>query len=140
VHESGAVGRPERRQHRLHDLEGLPRAEPAPLGQQVAKGTAGHVLHREKDVLAVGALVEHRDHVGVRQRRRRLRLADEAVDEVVVLGEGRVHDLERDDPVELEILAQVDGRHPATGDPRLNAVTPVEHLPDEWVRNRRVHR
>ena len=50
-----------------------------------------------------------------------------------------MHHLDGDRAVEPDVQGQVDGRHAAPGDPGLDAVTPVEELPDERVRKRRVH-
>jgi hypothetical protein len=65
VHDPGLMGGAQGRQHRLHHLEGLPRAEVAALTDQVAQRTAADELHREEHVPLVGALVVDRDHVGV---------------------------------------------------------------------------
>ena len=140
VHEAGPVGGAERGQHRHHDLQRGAGAEPAERVQRVAQRPARDVLHDEEDVLAVGALVVDGDDVRVGQRRRGLGLADEAGDEVLVGGEPGVHHLDRHDAVEPHVAREVDGRHAAAGDAGLDAVAPVEHLPDEWISNRRVHR
>lgn len=140
VHETGPVRGAERGQHRLHDLQRGAGAEPPERVEGVAQGAAGDVLHHQEDVLAVGALVVDGDDVGVGQRRGGLGLADEAGDEVLVGGESCVHHLDRDDAVEPEVAREVDRGHAAARDAGLNAVAPVEHTPDEWVCNRRVHR
>ena len=77
------------------------------------------MLHRD-EVLAVRAreLVDARD-VAVAQHARDLRLVDEHLDEVVVLGEVREHALDRDEvrlAVRVEGLRAIDLRHPAERD------------------------
>jgi hypothetical protein len=85
-----------------------------------------HVLHREEDVAGVLALVEHRHHVRVRQPGRRLGLADEPGDELVVVGEYRVHHLDGDDALQPGVESRVDRGHAPAGDARLHPVTAVE--------------
>jgi hypothetical protein len=139
VDQPGAVRGSQRGEHRLHDLQRLARTEPAALGEQGAQGASRDVLHRQEHVALAGALVVHGDHARVRQRRSVLGLADEASYELLVAHEVRVHDLQGHRALELGVMADVHRRHAALGDPRLDAVAPVEHLPDEWVRNRRIH-
>ena len=50
-----------------------------------------------------------------------------------VVGEVRVHDLQRDLAVEPPVERQVDGGHAAAGDARLDGVAAVDHAPDQLV-------
>ena len=106
---------------------------------QVAQRAAADELHREEDVALVGALVVDGDDVGVGQPGRRVRLADEPGDELLVVGQARVHHLERDRAVETVVVGLVDRGHPAPRQPGADAVAPVEQLPDERVADSRVH-
>ena len=51
-----------------------------------------------------------------------LRLAEEAVAERLVLGEARGQQLERDLPLQPQVLGQVDDAHPAQAEQRLDPV------------------
>lgn len=139
VHEPRPVRRPERGEDRLQDVQRRPGPQRPALAQHVPQGAARHILHRQVDVRALGALVEDRDHVGVREARHRLGLPDEALDEGDVGGERRVHHLEGEHPVQAGVHGPVDRGHPADGDARLNAIPAVEQLPDEGVLEGRVH-
>ncbi len=101
--------------------------------QDVAHGAAGDVLHDEVDDVAVLALVVDGDDVRVGQPRGRLRLAHEAGHERGVLGEARVHDLERDRAVEAEVRGLVHGGHAAAREPGLDAVARVDDPAHEGV-------
>ncbi len=137
--EPGLVRGAERGEHRLEHLEGLPRAQVALGADQVAQGAAADQLHREEDVALVGALVVDGDHVGVRQPGRRVRLPDEAGDELLVIGQRRVHHLERDGAVEAVVVGLVDDGHPAPRQTWADVVAPVQHLPHQGVADSRVH-
>ncbi|GHG71990.1 hypothetical protein GCM10018779_47320 [Streptomyces griseocarneus] len=50
-----------------------------------------------------------------------------------------MHHLEREHPVEPGVQGPVDRGHAAHGDPRLDAVTAVEQVIDERVRQGRIH-
>ena len=139
VHQAGLVGGAERGEHRLEHLERLARAEVALGPDQVAQGAPADELHREEDVPLVGALVVDGDHVGVGQPGRRVRLADEPGDELLVVGQARVHHLERDRAVETVVVGLVDRGHPAPRQPGTDVVAPIEQLPDEGVADSRVH-
>jgi hypothetical protein len=52
-------------------------------------------------------------------------------------GVSRIHHLQRDRPVEPDVATAVDRRHPAGGDPRLDAVPVVEQGTQQWVRRHR---
>ena len=87
------------------------------------------VLHRDVVGVLEGAAVEHADDVGVLQRRGRLRLAPEALDEAGVLGEPPVQQLERDLAVELLVLRQIHVRHAAGTEAVQHPVAPVDDRP-----------
>lgn len=139
VDETRPVGGAQRGEDRLQDVQRGPRLKGAPLAQHVAQRAAGDVLHREVDVLLLRALVEDRDHVGVRQPGHRLGLADEALDERGVGRERRMHHLEGEHPVEPGVHGPVDRGHAAHGDAGIDAVAAVEQLPDERVLEGRIH-
>ena len=67
----------------------------------------------EDDVLhAVGlAPIDHRDDVRMVELRHRTRLAPEAVDVALVVGEALVEDLDRNAAPELAVAGHVDARH-----------------------------
>ncbi len=139
VDEAGLVGGAERRQDRFEHLERLPRAEVAAGPDQVAQRPPAHELHREEHVALVGALVVDGDDVGVGQPSGRVRLTDEPADELLVVGQARVHDLERDRAVEAVVVGLVDRGHAAAGEAGTDVVAPVEQLPDKGVADSRVH-
>src|SRR5436190_39428 len=72
------------------------------------------------------AAVVDRDDVRVREARGVLRLAPEALDELLVGGVPLVEDLDRDPPAELLVLGEVDVRHPACAELSHDAVAPGE--------------
>ncbi len=113
-------------EHSLGDVECLARAQRPPLGQQVPQRPARHVLHGEVQGAPVRALVIDGDHVRVRKPGYRPGLGDEAPDEILVVGQLRVHDLQRDRAVEPGVGAQVDGRHPAVREMGLHPVPAIE--------------
>lgn len=139
VHEARPVCRAEGGEDRLQDVQGGPRLERAAIAQHVAQGAARDVLHRQVDVLPLGALVEDRDHIGVREPGHGLGLADEALDERDIGRQRRVHHLEGEHPVEPGVHGPVDRGHAAHGDAGIDAVAAVEQLPDERVLEGRIH-
>ncbi len=140
VGQPGGVRGTEAAQHALHDVQRLAGAEAALLIQQVAQRAAGHVLHGQVERAPVGALVVHADHVGVRKAGHRPGLTDEPADEILVVGQFRMHDLQRYGAVQPGIGAQIDGGHPARGNKGLNPVPAIQEPADGWARQRRVHR
>ena len=110
----GLVRGAERGEHRLEHLERLPRAQAAARrGAGRAGCGRGRCSIARNTWPVVGALVVDGDHVGVRQPGRGLRLADEPGDELLVLGQRRVHHLEGDRAVEPGVVGLVDGGHAA---------------------------
>jgi hypothetical protein len=123
----------------LHDVQRLTRAQPPTGAQEVTQGVAGHVLHGEVQGPPVRALVEDRDHVRVGEPGDRPGLGDETANEVLVPGQFRMHDLQRDRPVEPGVRAQVDGRHAAVGEMGLHPVPAIEDLADGHAGEGRIH-
>ena len=62
------------------------------------------------------------DDVRVVDRRRRARLAQEAMDRLLVARELRVQDLHRDGLLDVDVLAAVDGAHAAAAEDLVEAV------------------
>ena len=81
--------------------------------QQLRAGAPGHVLHDDVVAAVVDARVVDLDDVGVDQLRDGERLATEAGDEAVVVGEVLGEDLHRDGALEDAVGRFVDVRHPA---------------------------
>jgi hypothetical protein len=133
------VGGSQSGEDRLHHTERLPRRQRAILSENLAQRPPFDVLHREVDQALIGALVEHRNHVGVGQPGGRLCFADEPVYELRVLGQPRVHDLECHRPVEPGVDGVVDGRHAAARDPPLDVIAAVDGPSDQRVGDGRVH-
>ncbi len=103
------------------------RADPAdPLLQRLAFD----VLEDDVGVAAVLAGVDHGDDVGVGELGHRPRLLAEALELVGLLGHLAVHHLDRDVAVERLVARQVDGRHAAAAELRLQAVAAREHGAD----------
>ena len=99
------------------DLDRRLGAEP-PLGlQQLGDRLALDVLHDDVVAAVVDAGVVDLDDVRVDQLRDRERLAAEAGDELVVVGEVLGEDLDRDGALEHPVGGPVDGRHAARAEP-----------------------
>ena len=118
-------------------LLGVERADPSdPLLQRLALD----VLEDDVGVAAVLAGVDHRDDVGVGELGHRPRLLAEALELVLLLGHLAVHDLDRDRPVEGLVAGQVDGRHAAAAQLRLQPVAAGEHRADHRAGGAGAHR
>ena len=85
------------------------------------------VLEDDVGAAAVLAGVDHRDDVRVRDLGDRARLAAEALDLVGLVGDLAVQDLGRDPALERLVAGQVDGRHAAAAELRLEPVAAGEH-------------
>jgi hypothetical protein len=109
VHEALGVGRrqpaPGLHEHRK-DLR-----PPASRRQPAAQRAAGHVLHRDVNLLRRRAHVVHRDHVRVHQRRHRPGLAQQQLR--VALARAAQAQLERHLPVQRLVPRQVHHPHAA---------------------------
>ena len=94
------------------------------------------VLHGDVvGALSLAAVVDRHD-VRVREPGGVLRLAPEALDELLVAGMPLVEHLDRDPPAELLVLGEVHVRHPAGPELADDHVAPVEDLVDQRVRDR----
>nr|WP_268267534.1 hypothetical protein [Streptomyces kaniharaensis] len=133
VDQPGPVRGAERGEDRLQDVQGGPDRQRTAVAQQLAQGAAGHVLHGEENVPAVGALVEDVDHVRVGEPGDRLGLADEPGGEALVPGEVGVHHLEREHAVEAGVGAPVDRGHPTGRDALVDPVPAVEQGTDQRI-------
>ena len=71
----------------------------------------------------------------MREARRVLGLAAEALDELLVAGVALVQDLDRDATAEHLVLGEIDVRHAAHAELALDAVAPVEKCVDQRVGN-----
>jgi hypothetical protein len=136
VHDAVAVREPDRGEDlacvidREMDRRGTTRDD------QLLQRAAVEVLHRDVvRALRLAAVVD-RDDVGVRETRRVLRLAAEALDELVVAGVAVVEDLDRDTPAEHFVLGEVDVRHAARAELAQDAIAPIEEGVDQGVGNR----
>ena len=121
------VGGLERVAHVDPDLDRAVGHDPPAAGDQVGERSPLDVLHDDEVHAVVGPGVEDRDEVLIADPRRRLCLAPEAVDEVLVVGELRREDLDRDRPAEHRVLAPVDLGHAAAAELLLDAVAAYEH-------------
>jgi hypothetical protein len=74
------------------------------------------VLEDDEGVVVVGAEVDHRDDVRMRQPRDGARLATEALELVGVARDLAVHQLDRDPALERLVERAIDGRHAARAD------------------------
>ena len=87
------------------------------------------ILHRDVVGALEAAAIEDADDVRMLERRGRLRLPAEALDEARILGEAAVQQLERNLAVELLVLGQVDVRHAAGTQAMKHPVAPVDDGP-----------
>src|SRR5439155_10239339 len=93
------------------DLERAPDGQPSLLVDDLLERPALDELEDDELAALVLAPVEDGDDVRVRERRDRPRLAAEALDVLVVVGEVWVQDLERDPPLEQRVPRLEDARH-----------------------------
>ena len=89
--------------------------EVSPLLDDVGERFALDVLHRDVRPVVLLAAGVDRDDVGVAQRRRRARLAEEAVHDFLVVDFLADH-LDRDLAIELGVAAQIHRAHAARAD------------------------
>ena len=102
----------------LHaDRDGDLGAELALALKELRHRAALHVLHDDVVAIVVDAGVIDLDDVGVDEPRDGQRLAAEASDELVVVGEMLGQDLHRDGPLEHAVGRSVDGGHAARAEP-----------------------
>ena len=101
----------------VRDVQRPVQLDRAILLDQILEALALKILHDEVD-RSVGHDAEVRDVDDVRvvDRGRRARLAEEAVDRLLIPGELRVQDLHRDGLLDVDVLAAVDGAHPTAAE------------------------
>ena len=96
------------------------------VGDDLLQRAPVEVLHRDVVRAVVLAAVVDGDDVLMLEPGRARRLAAEALDELLVLGEAAVEDLQRDLAPELEVLGAVDLGHPAGAEAVVDAVARVD--------------
>jgi hypothetical protein len=137
-----AVRRGEGLEDGLGDREGLTDGQRTLVREPSTQVGPCDVLHGQVAGLAVDTLVEHPDQTGVTQARCRTRLTPEPGDEVTSatpVRQVRVHNLQRDLAVQAPVDGEVDGRHPAPGDPGQHLVPTVDHMADQRIREGGCH-
>ena len=121
MHEAARMGRIQRDRDLREDADRVRRVQAAAL-QALLQVTPLDVAHGdEEEALGRPGLVD-RDDVRMVDRCGQLRLAQEAVAERLVLGEAGSEQLERNPPLEPQILGQVDDAHPAEAQQRLDPI------------------
>ncbi len=124
------------RAERLEELDGerdraVGGQGPFPL-QALVEPLPLEVLHHEKRPFPnVDVEVEELRHPGTRDLRRGARLALEAPDVVLVLGDRRQQDLHGHPTIHRLVPSLVDGAHPAHAEEALEEVAPPERAPHE---------
>jgi hypothetical protein len=121
MHQAARMGRIEGARHLGEDPDRLVRIEAAPLQSLLQVATFDVAHGDEQEVLSRPGLVDG-DDVGMVDRGGELRLAKEAVTERLVLGEAGSEQLERDPPLEPQVLGQIDDAHAAEAEQRLDPV------------------
>ena len=107
----------ERERDLVRDVERAVQLDRAFLLDQILERLALEVLHDEVHrALGQDAEVGDVDDVRVVDRRRRARLAQEAVDRLLVARELRVQHFHRDRLLDVDVLAEVDGAHAAAAE------------------------
>ena len=94
----------------------------APSVGAASQIVAVHEPHREIDAAVDVARVVDRDDVRVLERHHELRLAREALAEAIVARQGRRDELERNRPLQAQVVRPVDDAHPAAADQLLDPV------------------
>jgi hypothetical protein len=116
VHQAPAVRRVQGGGHLGHDANGPPGGQRAPGVEERAHVGAGYVAYGDEQHAVGLTRGEDRDDVRVIHRGGGPGLADEPLLELLVPGQHRIEDLERDLPVQLEVVRAVDDSHPAAAD------------------------
>ena len=133
VHDPVPVREAQRREDLARVLDRDVDRRGAAADDQLLERAAVEELHRDVvGVLGLAAVVD-RDDVRVVERGGVLRLAAEALDELVVVPVAAVEDLDRDAAAELLVFGEVDVGHPAGAELALDPVAPVEEGVDERV-------
>jgi hypothetical protein len=130
------VRKPERLEHLVRvGKRGRDRERPT-RHDQLLEAAPLDDLHRDVVGAFRLAAVVHRDDVRMRERRGRLGLAPEALDEEIVVRVTLVQNLDRDPAAEILVLGEVDVRHAARPELADDAVAAVEEGVDERVGGR----
>ena len=123
VHEAACVRSVQRGRDLRADRD-RPAGSSAPFGsEQRAEIAAVHEPHREIDAPVDVARVVDRDDIRVLERHHELRLAREALAEALVPGQGRRHQLQRDRPLQAQVVGPVHDAHPAAAEQLLDPVS-----------------
>ena len=122
VHQAARVCRVKRGGHLGDDVRDVRRGQLAIPVEQRPQVPPLDVTHRDEQDTAGLAGLEDRDDVGVVNRGRRPRFPHEALAECLVPGEFGRKDLQRDPPVEANVMRTVDDGHPAAADLLLEPV------------------
>ena len=122
VDQSRLVGRVEGARNLGHDPRRAGRLERAVAADQRRKVHPVDEAHRDVQHAVRLAGVVHRDHVRVVERARRPRLAEEPLAELLLAGDLRGNDLQRDLPPQADVLGAVHHAHPAATDDLLDLV------------------
>ena len=123
----------ERREDLARVVDRDPERRRAARDEQLLQRPPLDVLHRDVvRPLRLAAVVD-RDDARMREAGGVLRLAAEALDELVVARVPVVEDLDRDAAPELLVVREVDVRHPAGAELPDDQVAPVEERVDEVV-------
>jgi hypothetical protein len=131
-----AVREAERLEHLVRVRERLGDRQRAAGHDELLEAAALDHLHCDVvRPLGLAAVVDG-DDVGMRERRRRLGLAPEALDEKLVVRVAIVQDLDRHAATEILVLCEIDVRHPAGPELADDPVAAVEERVDERVGNR----
>ena len=138
MHQPGLVGDSESAEHGPQHCDDGMRGHRAPFAKQFAQGSALDEFHDQERVCGIISLVVDGHQAGMFQARDCPGLAMEAVEELLVAGVAGVHHLQGNRPVEANVESPIDRRHPAGGNPGLNAVSAVEQRTDERIRPHRM--
>ena len=133
VDDAAAVGERERAEDLTCVVDRDRDGRRAVADEQLLERAAVQVLHRDV-VGAFGlAAVEDRDDVRVVEAGGALRLAAEALDELVVVGVPLVQELQRHAAAELLVLGEVDVGHPTRAELAQDQVAAVELLVQQGI-------
>ena len=117
----------ERRRDRHRDLDDLRPGEAA-LARDLGEVRALDELHHEERRLAVLAVVVEADDVLVLERGQNARLTRESPSQLLVLGDPRVQELDRDIAPETAVARPPDRAHAALADARTQLVPAGDQL------------
>ena len=115
----------------LHETAGEERIEPPATREHPRQILPFQQLHHEKETqVGIGADIEYVNDVLALDGARAARLAFEAMDDLVVVGEQRLDQLDGDAFSEGDVLSLVDDRHAALAEDALDPVPAREHPTD----------